>query len=115
MFLVEKEIAFTGEKLFKGNTCQGRPMGIDPPVPVGSAIMPKTPIGSWAYLLNLPLLSRKKAVRHTFTAEQDEEEVVLLARVEAATGNKLEEHPSRQERLHQALDYQTPAQVYTSR
>ena len=90
MFLVEKEIASTGEKLFKGETCQERPKGIDPSVPVGSAIMPKTPIGFWAYLLYLPLLSRKKAVRHTFTAEQDGEEVVLLARVEAATGNTLE-------------------------
>lgn len=90
MFLVEKEIASPGEKLFKGDTCQGRPKGIDPSVPVGSAIMPKTPIGFWAYLLYLPLLSRKKALRHTFTAEQDGEEVVLLARVEAATGNTLE-------------------------
>jgi hypothetical protein len=54
-------------------------MGIDPSVPVSSAIMPKTPIGSWAYLSYLSLLSRKKAVRHTFTAEQDGEEVVLLA------------------------------------
>ena len=79
MFLVEKEIASPGEKLFKGDTCQGRPMGIDPSVPVSSAIMPKTPIGSWAYLSYLSLLSRKKAVRHTFTAEQDGEEVVLLA------------------------------------
>lgn len=90
MFLGEKEIASSGEKLFKGDTCQGWPMGIDSSVPVGSAIMPKTPIGSWAYLLYLPLLSRKEAVRHTFTAEQDGEEVVLLARVEAATGNTLE-------------------------
>jgi hypothetical protein len=72
-------------------------MGIDPSVPVGSAIMPKALIGSWAYLLYLPLLSRKKAVRHTFTVQQDGEEVVLLARVEAATGNTLAEHLSRQE------------------
>src|SRR5205823_14352782 len=37
--------------------------------------------GSWGYLLYLPLLSRKKAVRHTFTAQQDGEEVVLLAQL----------------------------------
>ena len=35
-------------------------------------------------------LALKKAVRHTFTAEQDGEEVVLLVRVEAATGNTLQ-------------------------
>jgi hypothetical protein len=38
-------------------------------VPVGSAIIPKTPIGSWEFLFPLPLLSVKRAVLHILTGK----------------------------------------------
>jgi hypothetical protein len=43
---------------------QGRLMGRCPSVPVGSAIIPKTSIASWALLFPLPVLSGKRTVRH---------------------------------------------------
>jgi hypothetical protein len=36
MFLVDKQIPFTAEESFKRDTCQGRPMGRCPSVPVDS-------------------------------------------------------------------------------
>src|SRR5215469_1988862 len=43
--------------------------------------MPKTPLGSWAYLLPLSLLSRKRAVWHTRTGDHAGEKVALLAQL----------------------------------
>ncbi len=43
--------------------------------------MPKTTMGSWAFLFPLPLLSVKRAVWHTLRGELDGEEVALLAQL----------------------------------
>src|SRR2546423_13822737 len=51
-----------------------------PSVPVGSAIMPKTPLGSWAGLFPLLLLSIKRAVWHTH-GDHAGYEVALLAQL----------------------------------
>jgi hypothetical protein len=48
MFMIDHQITYTGEELFKGNACQGRPTVRCPSVPVGSAIMPKTSEEYWA-------------------------------------------------------------------
>ena len=71
MFLVDKQIASARAEYVKWDTCQGRPMVRCPSVPVGSAIIPKTPLGSWECLFSLPLLSVKRAVLHKLTREHD--------------------------------------------
>jgi len=50
-------------------------------VPVGSAILPKTPLGSLACLLPLPLLSVTRAVWHTLMEDHVGEKVELLAQL----------------------------------
>ena len=46
--LVDKHIVSAWEQLCKRNEVKVRPVVRSPSVPVGSAIMPKTPIASWA-------------------------------------------------------------------
>jgi len=67
--VVNKDSISISKELFKRDTCQVRPMVRCPSVPVGSAIIPKTPIGSWECLFLLLLLSVKRAVLQKLTED----------------------------------------------
>jgi hypothetical protein len=63
--LVDLQIQFARRSKEEGENWRQRTR--NPSVPVGSAIAPKTSLGSWAGLFPLLLLSIKRAVWHTPT------------------------------------------------